>query len=315
MFSLHPRTRILSAVLLSAVLCFGAALPQSALASQAKFGKMIPENGEAVPGSCENAAAGLDSNATHEVSGSNGMGRIPCVSFPTPTAAERSADAPDRAAHGAGVGIMCKQGDDLAWNCKNYESLLKEDLQAMGKNGERIMRARERVLEILDEPNSCSAWFEQKDTNVATLFRSLTFAIDAKGVDLVYAVRGDRPGIIYKHPYVARVIQDGGSYQTITLNLHGAFFKPLAGVLETNAGGGSPRMLPSQLIGVGPYRGGTLEAQVATFLHELGHVEGLLQLDEGDVHGKSTQNTQEMLEHCRREVDGSSKRAMLSAGR
>jgi hypothetical protein len=183
----------------------------------------------------------------------------------------------------------------------------------MGKNGEKIMRARERVLEILEEPNGCSAWFQQKNINAATTFRSLNFVIDAKGSNTVYALKGNGAEVTLKHPYVARVIQDGGSYQTITLNLNGAFFQSFAAVLETHVEGGAARFLTPRDIGVGPYRGGSLAAQVVTFLHELGHVEGLLQPDEGDVQGRSKHNTQEVLEYCHAEVEASGKRMTLAA--
>jgi hypothetical protein len=125
----------------------------------------------------------------------------------------------------------------------------------------------------------------------------------------------DQPGFLLKNPYVARVIQDGGSYQTITLNLNGAFFQSFAPMMETHAIGGAGRLLTPKNLAVGPYEGGKLAAQVAALLHELGHLEGLLPPDQGDVQGKSQQNTHEVLEHCRAEVDDSGKRVTLGASR
>jgi hypothetical protein len=66
---------------------------------------------------------------------------------------------------------------------------------------------------------------------------------------------------------------------------------------------------------VGPYTGNTLHAQVATLLHEFGHLLDLLPVDEGDQDGKSVHNTYEVLRYCRAEVESKVKRGTLAAVR
>jgi len=255
-------------------------------------------------GRCENSNFNLGPVALREATFLDGSSYAACESY-AKTLAKPLRDVPPARANGNSNADICIHADGSSWNCGNYESMLRAELRAMGKSGEQIARARERVLEILSGPSSCAAWFRLKDGDVATTFQTLNFLIDQKGESVIRATRGDWPEVTFRNPYVARVIQDGGSYQTITLNINGAFFQGTAGVLETNAQGGSPRFLTPRSISVGPYRGGSLAAQVATLLHELGHVEGLLQEDEGDVNGKSKQNTQAILEYCGDEVENS----------
>ena len=49
--------------------------------------------------------------------------------------------------------------------------------------------------------------------------------------------------------------------------------------------------------------GNTLRAQVLTLLHEYGHLIDMLPVDEGDRDGRSLQNTLEVLQHCRAEIE------------
>jgi len=207
----------------------------------------------------------------------------------------------------------CQHAVITAAACKNYEELLQTDLLALGKNGQKVASAREKVLEILSEPNSCTDWYRTKESNPAETFRTLNFEIDRKGTSYISEVRVDSTSFVLSNPYVARVIQEGGEYQTITLNAEGAFFQPQATMIEEPKGGGPKQLRGSHRLGVGPYLGGTSQAQVVTLLHELGHLVGLLSRDEGDVGGKSVQNTEEMLHYCRAEIDSPLKKNTLSA--
>jgi hypothetical protein len=210
----------------------------------------------------------------------------------------------------------CQHAVIAAAACKNYEELLQADLLALGKSGQKVARAREKVLEILSEPNSCADWYRTKDSNPVETFRTLNFEIDRKGTSFISEVRVDTNSFLLFNPYVARVIQEGGEYQTITLNAEGAFFQPQATVIEQPKGGGPAQLRGSHRLGVGPYLGGTPQAQVVTLLHELGHLVGLLSRDEGDVNGKSVQNTEEMLRYCRAEIESPLKKSItLSASR
>jgi hypothetical protein len=192
---------------------------------------------------------------------------------------------------------------------------VQAELDAMGKAGRKISRAREKVLEILQTENACRAWFEEKDSNPAATFRTVSFALDFHGDEFVLESRDIGPMNIFRNPYVARVIQGDGPYATVTLNTKGAFFATMARVLEVRKEGGPFSFNGTRALRVGPYEGETLPAQVVTLLHEFGHVLDLLPADEHNADGKSVQNTDEVVRICRAEIDSRGRRSALSAGR
>ena len=199
--------------------------------------------------------------------------------------------------------------------CDAPRDLVQENLAAMGKMGQRILRGRGRVLQILQSENACSAWFREKDSNPAATFRTLRFETDRRGEEFIQESKGAGDMKIFRNPYVARVFQADGSYATITINTKGAFFTPMAGVVEIQWEGGPWTIRGARPLGVGPYAGGTLHAQVLALLHEFGHLVDLLPTDEGDQDGKSVQNTGEVLRFCRAEIESKVKRTTLSAMR
>jgi len=182
------------------------------------------------------------------------------------------------------------------------------NLEAMGKAGQKISRAREKVLEILGTDNACSAWFRSKDSNPAATFRTLRFELDLHGEEFIRESRDPGPLYIFRNPYVAKVMQGDGRYGTVIINPRGAFFFPMSRVLEVKEEGGPANMRGTRLLSVGPYTGDTLPAQVVTLLHEFGHVIDLLPTDERNVDGKSVQNTREVIRHCLPEVHGSARK-------
>lgn len=183
----------------------------------------------------------------------------------------------------------------------------------MGKAGQKISRARERVLDILETENACRAWFQEKDSNPAATFRTLSFQLDRHGDDFVLESRDKGPMNIFRSPYVAKVIQGDGPYGVITLNTKGAFFSTQARVLEVRKEGGPANQRGTRLLHVGPYDGDTLAAQVITLLHEFGHVLDLLPADQDNVDGKSVENTNKILRLCGAEVDAPARRGFLAA--
>ena len=199
--------------------------------------------------------------------------------------------------------------------CTPPRDLIPGDLAAKGKQGQKILRARDRVLEILQTENVCSAWFREKDSNPAATFRTLNFEIDRNGEDSVRESKVSGGMTIFRSPYVARVMQAEGSYGTITINTKGAFFSPIAMLFEVQWEGGPLMLRGTRSIGVGPYEGDTFHAQILALLHEFGHIVDLLPTDEDDRDGKSVQNTGEVLRFCRAEVESKGKRATLSATR
>jgi len=209
----------------------------------------------------------------------------------------------------------CNASGQAQTGCHAPRDLVQEELASMGKPGQKILRARERVLEILQTENACSAWFREKDSTPANTFRTLRFAVDRKGEEFI--LESGNPGdmTIFRNPYVARVFQGDGSYATITINLKGAFFSPMATVIEIQKEGRPWSLRGARVLGVGPYAGDSLHAQILALLHEFGHLVDLLPTDERDQDGKSVQNTGEVLRFCRAEVQSKAKRRALSAAR
>jgi len=197
--------------------------------------------------------------------------------------------------------------------CLAPRDLVQEDLASRGKPGQKILRARERVLEILEGENGCSAWFREKDSNPASTFRTLNYELDHKGEELVRESVGAGDMKLFRSPYVARVIQADGSYARITINMKGAFFSSTASVVKEQGDGGPWRLLGARTLRVGPYGGETLYAQILALLHEFGHLVDLLPTDEGDKDGKSVRNTNEVLRFCRGEIESKVRRGTLSA--
>lgn len=209
----------------------------------------------------------------------------------------------------------CKGGVLSQAGCTSLRDLVREDLFSKGKEGQKILRARDRVLEILQSENSCSGWFRGKDSNPAATFATLHFETDHKGEDAVRESKNSGGLTIFRYPYVAKVIQADGSYGTITINARGAFFSALARIAEEHKDGGPLVFRDTRLLGVGPFRGDTTQSQVLTLLHEFGHIVDLLPTDEDDLNGRSEHNTEEVLRYCRAEVESTGKRAALAAAR
>jgi hypothetical protein len=207
----------------------------------------------------------------------------------------------------------CNPGSAARAGCPSPNDPMQVQLDAMGKAGQKISRAREKVLEILETENACRAWFQEKDSNPAATFRTLSFQLDQHGDDFVLESRDKGPMNIFRSPYVAKVIQGDGAYGLITLNTKGAFFSVQARVFEVRKEGGPANPRGTRLLRVGPYDGDTLSAQVVTLLHEFGHVLDLLPADQDNVDGKSVENTNEVIHLCSAAVDAQTRRSFLSA--
>jgi hypothetical protein len=207
----------------------------------------------------------------------------------------------------------CNPASPAQIGCNARRDPVQEDLATMGKTGQKILRARERILEILQGENTCSAWFREKDSNPADAFRTLSFEIDSRGEEFVLKSKGADNVTIFRNPYVARVFQADGRYGRITINTKGAFFFPVAMVIEPQGEGRLWISRGVRSLGVGPYGGDSMHAQILTLLHEFGHLVDLLPTDEGDQDGKSARNTGEVLRFCRSEIESKVRRNTLSA--
>jgi hypothetical protein len=211
----------------------------------------------------------------------------------------------------------CNLSDPAQSGCSPRTDPVQDYLESLGKPGQKILRAREKVLEILQTENTCSAWFREKDPNPADTFRTLNYALDRQGAAVVSVSKDSGPDYIYRDPYVARVGQDTGAFATITLNAGGAFFHALTTTRIVPKDGGLFRFGGPRPTNIGPYPGDGLAAQTLALLHEFGHVLNLLPVDFDNEGGKSMQNTTEVLRFCRVEIDLKSKGkwATLSAAR
>jgi len=186
------------------------------------------------------------------------------------------------------------------------------ELRQIGAAGYGIAAAREQVLAILRENNSCSAWYAEVEPDPAEKFRSLHFQIDTDGEDTATG-EYNHTGVIYREPWVARAQQEVVAGSTITLNSHAAFFVSRAPA-KLRLGSGGPFISQSHKeLHVEKYGGGSLNAQVTTLLHEYGHTVGLLPVDSGEARSAllSTQNTDVVLAHCRKQIEASANRTIM----
>jgi hypothetical protein len=215
----------------------------------------------------------------------------------------RSAAGPLFSPDTLAVAVPCLRHNAKSDDPRLLEDPLQAELAAKGKEGATIEQARDRVLEILQSENSCSAWYRQKTILPAATFRTLNFAVDRKGPEWIVEWRENASLVHDKYPYVASVVQEAGEHAVVTINATGAFFHSTAVLRDDQPPPGSSRLLGFRPLRVGPYPGNSLAAQVLSLLHEFGHVVGLLPLDFGDVGGKSMENTREVLRHCRAQID------------
>jgi hypothetical protein len=182
-------------------------------------------------------------------------------------------------------------------------------LSALGKAGVKLARAREEVLEILRSENVCTEWYLSKDSKPADTFQSLDFMLDQRGPTDVFESSVAASMVISRQPYVARATQDGGAHTAITINAHGAFYRPQGNAVKAISEGGPVHVDGTRMLTVGVYRGDTLPAQMVTLLHEFGHIIDLLPEDADNLDGKSVRNTDEVLRHCRGQVEARSQLA------
>jgi hypothetical protein len=188
---------------------------------------------------------------------------------------------------------------------KANEDPVVEELIAMGERGPIIESAREEVIEILGGHNGCASWFAEAEPDARRKFRSLHYRIDEGAPPYTLKTRNAAREWVYQQPYAASSIEDASAGSTITINGKGAFFEVRSGLRIVPKEGGPGGLRTSRLLHIDLYTGGTLGAQVTTLLHEFSHVVGLLPADGESVSGPelSTQNTQIVLRHCRREVE------------
>ena len=187
------------------------------------------------------------------------------------------------------------------------------ELSALGKQGEEIVRARGQVLEILEQDNACTAWFKESDPDPAEVFRSLHFELERSGPSRIYGRRDPGRGLLFKHPWGARSFERGGRNSVILLNANGPFFNRTSIVMQGDSEGTLVRPSGSRLLLVSSYAGNTPEARIVILLHELGHITERLPEDDDSWDGRSSQNTAEVLRHCKAETRATARNSSRSS--
>jgi hypothetical protein len=199
----------------------------------------------------------------------------------------------------------CSNGRAARVNGSCEEDEVSAELSALGARGELIEHARGRVLQILQGENGCAAWFKESDPDAAEVFRSLHFDLDRGGISYIQRSRDKYGAGYYKHPWGAKTSQDAGSGSTISINDNGAFFRRQSRVTDATGG---PRGAWKTLT-IGLYEGDTREVRVTIMLHELGHVIGRIPRDSEAWSQQSSENTLEVLRHCQKEIETSTRRS------
>jgi hypothetical protein len=228
---------------------------------------------------------------------------------PFTTRAPALADNPCRPDAGGSSGAARTSGCDV------FPDRVPAELAALGKAGARIQRAREEVLDILRSNNACTEWFETKESAPVATFQSLSFSLDEHGPRDIFETRRAGSIVLWRQPYVASATQDGGGYTAITINVYGAFYRTQGRVLKVGQEPGPESVDGTRILTVGKYAGGTLSAQMITLLHEFGHIVDLLPEDADNLDGKSVRNTDEVLRHCRAEIEARAQQAKQAAKR
>ena len=187
--------------------------------------------------------------------------------------------------------------------CDEPTDRIAPELAALGKEGMKIEKAREAVVDILRGENACTAWFETKGVRAAATFQTLDFLIDRRGTQNVFESEVAQSTLFVREPFVAQATQNSGANTTITINAYGAFYRQQATVERPIFAGGPVGIKGTRFLTVGGYIGDTLPAQMVTLLHEFGHIIGLLPEDADNLDGQSVRNTDEVLRHCRAEIE------------
>jgi hypothetical protein len=204
-------------------------------------------------------------------------------------------------------------GPPRTFSCNETEDSVPAQLSALGKAGVKIAEAREEVLDILHSQNACTEWFETKEASAAATFQSLSFLLDRNGPRDIFESAREESIVIRRQPYVARATQDGGAHTAIIINANGAFYRPQGQLLKTGREAGPVHPEGTRLLTVGTYIGDTLPARIVTLLHEFGHIVNLLPEDADNLDGKSVRNTDEVLRHCRSEIESRAQQARQTA--
>jgi hypothetical protein len=198
--------------------------------------------------------------------------------------------------------LCANDASNVMPECYEPDTRLTMELSSLGTRGEMIATVRKQTLSLLKSENSCSAWFEQVEPNVADVFRSLHYDIDPAGSAEIHSIRDNLGDLYFMHPWGAKSIENSGSHAFIQLNANGPFFISRTRVVPSDLRAAAFRIEAPQPVYIGPYVGATPEARLTIMLHELGHIVGRIPNDDLSWNGRSSENTREVLRHCKKEI-------------
>ena len=167
------------------------------------------------------------------------------------------------------------------------------------------------MIEILQSQNSCSAWFQEVDSNAASTFASLKFVIEASGPREVVGLRSHSGEMLLKHPYCARALENAGGNSVVFLNPNGAFFVHSAVVLTqiSKAGLYRPSGWRYLLVGSVPRRHARRTNNYSP--PRIGACGWPSPRRFGDeLSGQSGRNTAEVLHYCRDQIKAASRSSL-----
>lgn len=197
----------------------------------------------------------------------------------------------------------CMSGaSSLPVECYEPSTRLTIELSGLGTRGDLIARVREQTLEILEEENTCTAWFEEVEPSIADVFRSLHYDVDGKGTAEIHSGRDVFGDMYFMHPWGAKAVENAGRDAFIQFNANGPFFVSKTHVIPSDTRATDSRIEAPQPVYIGPYEGASVEARLTIMLHELGHIVGRLPTDDISWNGRSSENTREVLRHCKKEI-------------
>ena len=198
---------------------------------------------------------------------------------------------------------VCSDDGDarVAPDCDSNDARFTIEMLPLGPRGAVIARARERSMVILHSQNACSAWFQEANPQALEVLRSLHYELDDNGTSVIDSVRDDFGAKVFKHPWGARANENAGTNSMIRINSNGPFFIRQSRVANSI---GAPSLASDwHMLTIGPYVGDTPKTRITMMLHELAHIIGRIPEDDDSWNGRSSQNTAEILRHCKKEID------------
>jgi hypothetical protein len=151
------------------------------------------------------------------------------------------------------------------------------------------------VKDVLVSSGDCAKFFDSAKIDALTRFDNTDF-VTVNGPDRVtWALVNSKPTQVPPYAWDAQVQPGVGRF--VQLNRNRGFYQQTT--RNVLAGGGYGSNLSTGTIKAGDFIGGSLEYQITTVLHELGHLVDLLPSDKSGGPEASNANTNLILSKCK----------------